>query len=257
MEIHTRRRVVLIHSATHHHPRHHARGALLLSACQIFIERDAPWKLTEKLVESRMDVQNQNGFWNSVDKIDQFESGALRQERPNLVTQGKAITEKISLQVMFRIHIVNLGVHHQRIDQISTVILDVVAPRLLHEPREHARGVQDLLRPISGDLLPVVDHRTAVRLQLLNTYGKQLHDLPCKVLVGERTAVIVRSTVSVRQISSHDGTERHLLQDIAKIEEGMPHKDVVVRQIHFIQIRIDSHITHDEDLRQSPRCALA
>ena len=96
---------------------------------------------------------------------------------------------------MFRIHIVKLGVHHQRIDQISAVILDVVAPRLLHETCEHARGIQDLIRSISGDILPIDDHRAAIGL----------HDLSCKVLVGERTAVIVRRTVNVRQIPSITG----------------------------------------------------
>mmetsp|Transcript_38980 Transcript_38980/g.103595 ORF Transcript_38980/g.103595 Transcript_38980/m.103595 type:complete len:313 (-) Transcript_38980:547-1485(-) len=264
MKMHTRWRVVPIHRAAHHEHLESTRSALLLSARQVLAERDAHWKLAtspfakaEKLVECRMVAQDHNGWAHSVDHINKFEGGALRQKRPNMVAQRETITEKSSIEARFRIHIVTLRIHHQRVDPVIPEILNVVSTVLGRKAGEHTREVQDVRRSISENILTVDTHNAAIWLQLCHTYGKQLHDLSRKVLVREETVVVVRGTPGMRQILSHEGTERHLLQYIPKIEEGVPHKDVVIRQVHFIQTSVEACSTHDKNLGQSPRRALA
>ena len=96
-----------------------------------------------------------------------------------------AVAEIAVREIKLGVHVVQLGLHAHRIDQITPGgKLDVGAFLLLVEAREDACEVCDGLVAVSGDVRTLgILLSGAIRIQLPKANREELHDLPSVVLI--------------------------------------------------------------------------
>mmetsp|Transcript_73409 Transcript_73409/g.208000 ORF Transcript_73409/g.208000 Transcript_73409/m.208000 type:complete len:218 (+) Transcript_73409:1426-2079(+) len=164
-----------------------------------------------------------------------------------------AVAQETTVQVRLRVDVVHADFEPQVVNEVVPVSLEILPHRPLHESGENPREVQDAVHAVGGNVLTarVALHRT-VRVQLVESNGEELHDLPCEVLVREPLVVVVRRATGVREVLAHERAEGHLPEDLAEVPKGMADENVKKVQPVLREVVFPNACADHENLREAP-----
>mmetsp|Transcript_44420 Transcript_44420/g.103655 ORF Transcript_44420/g.103655 Transcript_44420/m.103655 type:complete len:230 (+) Transcript_44420:2728-3417(+) len=137
--------------------------------------------------------------------------------------------------------------------RLALYVLNVGPLWLLVKACENAGEVHDVLVAVGWDGLPVrAEHLGAVRVELPQADGKELHDLTGVVFIREEPITVEGTVPLVGEVVAHDWAVGHFSQHVAEVAEGMPDENVIVVNVHLSMVGRGVIRRNDEDLCQRP-----
>mmetsp|Transcript_73411 Transcript_73411/g.208010 ORF Transcript_73411/g.208010 Transcript_73411/m.208010 type:complete len:620 (+) Transcript_73411:2095-3954(+) len=258
-----RRLDVLIEVARHLDSLHVRGRALAALARDRSVQLDRRLKLAgsgraaAELHEERRGLVELEGFWVSGVAADEQKLGFGPQEcllRP-VAAEREAVANVGTVEVPLGVGVVPVRLHAHRVEEVlrSAVVLNVPALRLLPEAGENACELLDVPVVVRAHIVAFpIFHPGPISVQLPETDGKHLHDLPRVVLVREPLVVVVRRATGVREVLAHERAEGHLPEDLAEVPKGMADENVKKVQPVLREVVFPNACADHENLREAP-----